>query len=126
MLSLFKNQSNLNWLDLNSFSQIESLIEDNKRQKDFVFAIFKHSTRCSISSVAKRRLEKDWVKSNPDIPLYYLDLIQYRGVSDQIADFFKVRHQSPQILVIKNGLAVYNESHLSISPKLISSNNLGR
>lgn len=78
-------------------------------------AIFKHSTRCAISSMAKSRLERNWSNDLDHIHFYYLDLIKYREVSNYIAEKFQVYHQSPQVIVIKDGKAVYNASHSSIS-----------
>lgn len=75
--------------------------------------IFKHSTRCSISSMAKSRLER--AKSPDNAAFYYLDLIKYRGISNKIAEDYSVHHQSPQVLLIKNGECVYEETHNGIS-----------
>lgn len=120
MLRIFRNQSNLNWKELSSFGQIETQIQHKNIASDSVFAIFKHSTRCSISSVAKRRLEKDWSKFNEAIPIFYLDLIQYRDLSNEVASYFEVHHESPQLILVKNGKAIYNTSHLSISAKEVT------
>lgn len=75
--------------------------------------IFKHSTRCSISAVALQRLQK--AGQPADVDFYFLDLISNRGLSNKVADTFKVRHESPQVLVIKSGQSVYNESHMGIA-----------
>ena len=77
--------------------------------------IFKHSTRCPISMMAKRRFEMDWDKLPADIPLYFLDLIKYRDISNQIALDFHVYHESPQVLLIKAGECVLDQSHGGIS-----------
>ena len=74
--------------------------------------IFKHSTRCSISSVAKNRLEK--TPTLPDADFYYLDLIKHKNISNSIAEVFQVHHESPQVLLIKNGECTYDESHYAI------------
>lgn len=75
--------------------------------------IFKHSTRCSISSVAFQRLQK---AQQPDgIDFHYLDLLAHRPLSNKVAEVFKVHHESPQVLVIKDGKCIYDESHLGIS-----------
>ncbi len=74
--------------------------------------IFKHSTRCSISTMAKSRLERNEQPDSGDF--YFLDLLKYRSISDQIATDFAVTHQSPQILLIKNTECVYEESHSGI------------
>jgi bacillithiol system protein YtxJ len=96
----------MNWIDLVSENQLAE-IKENSAIKPQI--IFKHSTRCSISSVAKNRLEKA-VAPN-DVDFYYLDLLSYRNISNKIAEDFSVYHESPQILLIKNGECVYDESH---------------
>jgi bacillithiol system protein YtxJ len=99
----------MNWEFLTDEAQLESIIQQSF-QKPVV--IFKHSTRCSISSMAKNRLER--VSAPENIPFYYLDLIRYRSVSNRIAEMFQVYHESPQVLLIKNGECVYDESHSGI------------
>lgn len=100
----------MNWIDLVKENQIEDI-----KQKSFEKAqvIFKHSIRCSISSMAKGRLERAIKPDNADF--YFLDLINYRSISNKVATFFDVYHESPQILVIRNGECIYNESHGAIS-----------
>ena len=100
----------MNWIELTKESQ---LTEIKERSKDKLQVIFKHSSRCSVSSMAKSRLERG--TPPPDIDFYFLDLIRYRDVSNKIVEEFSVYHESPQILVIKNGECVYDESHLGIS-----------
>jgi bacillithiol system protein YtxJ len=104
----------LNWKTLESESHLETIIKESFLDNNGV-AIFKHSTRCSISSVAKSRLVSSWDFDSEKLPLYYLDLISFRGISNLISEKFNIEHQSPQILVIKDGLCVYDASHMSIS-----------
>ena len=99
----------MNWIPLRSQEELEQIITLSNDQPQ---VIFKHSTRCSISSVAKNRLEK--ASSPDDAKFYYLDLLSYRPISNSVAERFAVEHESPQILVIKNGKCVYNESHMGI------------
>ncbi len=78
--------------------------------------IFKHSTRCSISATAKARMERNWKQEEvADIAPYYLDLIANRSLSNQVASYFDVQHQSPQVLLISKGACVYDASHFDIS-----------
>ena len=99
----------MEWIHLTDEEQLKSIIENSKQKAQ---VIFKHSNRCSISSVALQRLQR---ASQPGgIDFYFLDLIRYRPISNKIAEIFKVRHESPQVLVIKNGQCIFNESHLSI------------
>ena len=82
--------------------------------------IFKHSTRCSVSMMAKRRFEMDWEAIPADTSLYFLDLISYRDLSAQVADTFQVHHESPQILLIKDGDCVLDASHSDISAEEVA------
>jgi bacillithiol system protein YtxJ len=102
----------LNWIPLQSETQLNQLIE---RSHDKPCLIFKHSTRCNISSMAKLRLENSWNFSSDEIHTYYLDLIQYRSISNSIAECFNVFHESPQVLLIHNGECTYDASHFDIS-----------
>lgn len=76
--------------------------------------IFKHSTRCNISSIAKTRLERDWNFGGDQIPAFYIDVLQSRPISNQVASDFAVHHESPQILLIWKGECVFEETHLNI------------
>lgn len=99
----------MNWSVLNTEEQLHSLIERSNSKPQ---VIFKHSTRCSISSMIKSRLEKS---DTPDtIDFHYLDLIAYRSLSDKIAEDLQVYHESPQVLLIKKGECIYDESHMAI------------
>lgn len=102
----------MEWQKLTKIEQIENLVEESKTQP---VVIFKHSTSCSISSMAKSRLERQWSDNKLDsLKPYYLDLLAYRPVSNEIADFFQVRHESPQLLLIQDGVCTYNGSHMGI------------
>lgn len=106
---------NNNWKNLQSIDQLEQLINDSH---DKPVAIFKHSTRCSISSMAMDRLQRQWDDAEAsEMDFYYLDLISHRDVSNEIAQKLEVMHQSPQVIVIKNGKASYHNSHMGISYK---------
>lgn len=100
----------MNWIELTTESQVADIKERSKEKPQ---VIFKHSTRCSISSVSKSRLERS--TPPPAVDFYYLDLIKHRNISAKVAEDFAVYHQSPQILLIKNGECVYDESHSGIS-----------
>jgi len=99
----------MNWISLTNEEQLQQIKTDSNTKPQ---VIFKHSTRCSISSMAKNRLEKN--KPPDEISFYFLDLIKYRTLSNKIVESFKVYHESPQILLIKNGECIYNESHSGI------------
>ena len=103
------------WNDLTEIEQLDAIIEESAEQ---TVVIFKHSTRCIVSRTALKQFEFDF-KADEKLKLYFLDLITYRPVSNEIADRFEVEHQSPQILVIKNGKAIYNTSHSAIDATIL-------
>ena len=81
--------------------------------------IFKHSTRCVISRMVLRDFESSFVKDGKSVDLYLLDLLSYRDISSQVGEIFQVFHQSPQLIVIKNGEAIYHTSHNEIKADAI-------
>ncbi|GMQ28916.1 bacillithiol system redox-active protein YtxJ [Algoriphagus confluentis] len=103
----------MNWNKLTHPSQIEQ-IKALSYEKPVL--IFKHSTRCSISSMSLDRLLRNWKEEDKEkVEPFYLDLIAYRDLSDQIEVVFGVPHQSPQVVLIRKGEAVYDNSHFGIS-----------
>ena len=100
----------MNWRE---FTTEEALEEIKTRSAEKPQVIFKHSTKCSISSMAKSRLERAIAPEN--IEFNYLDLIAHRNVSSKIAEVFDVEHASPQVLIIKDGACIYDESHNAIN-----------
>jgi bacillithiol system protein YtxJ len=111
--------NDVNWQLLNTEAGLDDL-KAKSEQKPQV--IFKHSTRCSISAMAKRRLERNWNIDESLTDIHYLDLITYRSISNKVADDFGVMHQSPQILIIKNGQSVFTTSHNDINVETIAEN----
>lgn len=99
----------MNWILLTSDTQLEKLITNSGTKPQL---IFKHSTRCAISSMAKSRLERN--AEPEDIDFYFLDLLAHRTLSLRVADVFNIPHESPQVLLIKKGHCVYDESHSGI------------
>lgn len=106
----------MKWKVIQTQSQIEEII---KRSETVPCLIFKHSTSCSISSVAKNRVEMNWGIPEETAEAYYLDLISYRTISNFIAERFQVKHESPQVLLIQNGVCTYTTSHLDITVEQI-------
>ncbi|MEO8515632.1 MAG: bacillithiol system redox-active protein YtxJ [Flavobacterium sp.] len=76
--------------------------------------LFKHSTRCSISRFALKQFEKEYNIETVKMELYFLDLLEHRSISNEVTERFGVMHQSPQIIVIKDGKAIYHASHSDI------------
>ncbi len=101
----------LPWQELTSIAQLEDISEKSKSKTQ---VIFKHSTTCGISKMAMRQFVSDY-NLNSNLDLNYLDLLNHRDVSNEIASKFQVMHESPQLLVIKNGNAVAHKSHGAIN-----------
>lgn len=102
----------IKWKTLDREEQVEDIAERSHLKP---CVIFKHSVRCNISYIAQHRLEQKWDFTQEEVEPYYLDLIQYRDVSQYIAERFAVHHESPQLLLIRNGECTYEASHLDIS-----------
>jgi bacillithiol system protein YtxJ len=100
----------MKWQELSSDEQLDGIIALSFTRAQ---VIFKHSTRCSISSMAKSRLERSEAPATADF--HCLDLIRHRNLSDKIASVFSVTHESPQVLLIVKGECVYEESHIGIN-----------
>ena len=107
----------MNWHTISSAHDIEAIID---RSRVVPCLILKHSTSCPISSMAKRRLEMNWNVPAEEMEAHYLDLLRHRDLSNKIAEEFGVRHESPQVLLIRNGECVYDASHLSIRADLLA------
>jgi bacillithiol system protein YtxJ len=107
------------WVELNDKNQ---LIELSETSFNKAVLIYKHSTRCSISVMAKNRLESKWDISEEEIIPVYLDLLTYRDISNEVESRFGIQHESPQLLLIKEGQCVYSASHSQISVRSLKEN----
>ena len=122
-MSLFKNifgsseeenkSSKMEWRQLTDLGQLNEIVEVSNEK---LVLIFKHSTRCSISRYSLKQFENEFTFEDKIVP-YFLDLIAHRDVSNEIAQRFGVFHESPQIILIKEGKAIYDASHESIDAK---------
>lgn len=106
----------MNWISIEYPAQLDEI-----KEKSFtrLQVIFKHSTSCLISKMAKNRLDRSTQPAAIDF--YYLDLLKHRDISRKIAEDFKVKHESPQVLLIKNGECIFDESHNGIRMEEITS-----
>jgi bacillithiol system protein YtxJ len=102
--------ANINWTQLTDLGQLNDI---SSLSFDKPVLIFKHSTRCSISRMALKQFENEFNLADQVIP-YFLDLLEYRPISNEIASRFQVVHQSPQLILIKDGNAIYDVSHSDI------------
>ncbi len=113
-LDRFRNNSALQdgWLEMTQPEQLQTAIQQSFEKP---VVLFKHSTRCGISVGAKYALEEHWDFKEDEMIFYYLDLINYRSISNAIAEELGVIHQSPQVIILRNGKPVHTTTHHSIN-----------
>lgn len=102
----------ITWKSIQTASDFQAAMAESKER---TIIIFKHSTRCSVSFMAKKSLEMQWDIEEEKASIYYLDLIAFRSISHLIAQELGVDHQSPQAIVIKNEVVMDARSHSEIS-----------
>ncbi len=107
-----KEEKTLPWLSLNTVPQLNTIAKNSKTKTQ---VIFKHSTRCGISRMVMNQFIANYNLTDKDLDLHYLDLLSYRDVSNEVGYKFQVMHQSPQMLVIRNGVTVAHASHGAIN-----------
>ncbi|PHR94595.1 MAG: cytosolic protein [Leeuwenhoekiella sp.] len=107
----------MQWIPLERMNQLDEIVETSKAVP---VVIFKHSTTCGISRMALRGFEKNYDYDKKQLEPYFLDLKQYREISNAIAERFNVQHESPQLLLIKNGTVTYHTSHSGIDAGILS------
>lgn len=104
-------KTSLNWKRLTKLEQLSELIKESHR---IPVVLFKHSVSCGLSTMVKYQLEEEWNFKAKELSFYYLDLLNYRDVSNKIAEEFDIIHQSPQLIVLHKGQAMANTSHYAI------------
>lgn len=107
-----KEVSEIPWKPLNTIAQLEDIKKQSNARPQ---VIFKHSTSCGISRMVLNMFKSDYGLEEGQMDFYFLDLLSNRDVSHEVASVFGVMHQSPQLLIIKNGVVVVHDSHGSIS-----------
>ena len=108
-----QNVAKVNWIELKDLTQLQEIVTLSEQNP---VVIFKHSTRCIISRTVLKNFEKEFDLESKVKP-YFLDLLEFRPISNEIASLFNVTHQSPQLILVKDGKAIYNASHDNIEVK---------
>jgi len=111
------NSSKINWNQLNDLKVIDEAIALSYEKP---VILFKHSTRCSISRFALKQFEKDYNFSAEQLEPFFLDLLNHRNISNEIAERFQVTHQSPQLIVVKDGAAIFSSTHSDIEAEILN------
>ncbi len=110
--TISENNKQLDWIELTNESQLPSLIVKSSVKP---VLIFKHSTRCGVSRMALKSFEKNYDIDSSKVALYFLDLLKFRKLSNEISSKLNIIHQSPQVIVVKDKKVVYHDSHYEIS-----------
>jgi bacillithiol system protein YtxJ len=105
-----KSETAVQWINLTDLGQLQHIISESSSKP---VVIFKHSTRCSVSRMALKQFESEF-EASIKTENYFLDLLNHRDISNQIENIFNIEHQSPQLLLIKNGVCTYHVSHSDI------------
>jgi bacillithiol system protein YtxJ len=103
-------KSKMNWKNLTDLAQLNEIVQESNEKP---VLIFKHSTRCIVSRTSLKQFENEFDLEDK-VDAYFLDLLEHRDISNEIASRFGVYHQSPQLLLIKSGKSVYDVSHDAI------------
>ena len=106
-----KSKPNIEWRHIEAVGQLNEILVASS---DVPQLIYKHSTRCGVSSIVRKQLDGAWAHEGKIMP-WHLDLIAFRNISNEIADKFGIQHQSPQIIVLVDGQAVMHVSHSPLS-----------
>lgn len=104
--------NSLPWTNLDNMGQLDEIALNSNHKAQL---IFKHSTTCGISSMVLRMITNAWNFEEGQVDLFFLDLHAHRDISNEVAHKFQVMHQSPQLIIIKNGVTVYHNSHGAIT-----------
>ena len=122
LLDFFKTEEttpdkSFNWFTIKSKEQFQEL---DRLSKDKLMVIFKHSTMCPISSMALKRFQKEADFDTEQVDLFFVNVIDQQAIADAIGEYYGVVHQSPQLLIIKDGEAVYHSSHSAVVPSAVN------
>lgn len=102
----------MNWIELKEKNELLNLQEESLTHPETTYVIFKHSTRCGTSRMARSQFEREWKSEQP---VYLINVVENREVSNAVETLYHVRHESPQILVIRNGECILHDSHYGIN-----------
>jgi bacillithiol system protein YtxJ len=96
------------------WSEIGSIEELLNKENGYII-LFKHSPRCIISRIVFSKFKRDYISNNNILKLIYIDVLKMKKISNQIAQYFSINHESPQVILLKNNKVIYHSSHSSVS-----------
>ncbi len=99
----------------------ESLVEALKLSERETVLFFKHSATCGVSVRAFNEFQKYLESPAASLARNYVIVVQEsREASDELASLVEVEHESPQAIVVRDGRAVWNDSHLAIKSEKLA------
>lgn len=106
-------------IEISDIKKLQDILDNAEKG---TLLIFKHSTRCPVSSHAKKELEK-FLENNPKYKenTFLIKVIESRELSNYITETTGIEHQSPQLLIMKDGKVLIHLSHFQITVKSIES-----
>jgi bacillithiol system protein YtxJ len=100
-----------NFFRIDDRATLDGLISDSKQK---TILVFKHSNACGISARAFRELEKLEGQVN------LLEVQAVPDLSREVESLTGVRHETPQVILLRDGKAVWNASHFDVTVALVS------
>lgn len=97
-----------------AFRELRSPKELREATGNAWWVLFKHSPFCAVSSIAYRRMARLAERRN-DIPVYLIDVVRDRDVSEQAEALLNIRHQSPQVIVLARSTPQWDASHGAVT-----------
>jgi bacillithiol system protein YtxJ len=98
----------MNWINADSTEKLDEIKELSNSEK---VLILKFSTGCGVNYAVRNLLEREWTDGEMRMKTYIVDVLASKELSGKIANDYAVEHESPQVLIIKNGKPVFTASH---------------
>jgi bacillithiol system protein YtxJ len=101
-----------------TYEEFRSLMRDSRRTP---VVLLKHSTRCPISAGAMADF-KTFAEEHPEIPCWWINIVEHRELARQVADDTGIAHQSPQVFIFRDERSAWHASHGAITRRALISN----
>ena len=93
---------------------LNSVAELAEVERQELAVVYHHSPICWICALARFRLKR-FARAHRNIPIYLVNVLRSRALVDEIAVRYQIPHASPQAIVLRRGVAVWDASHFAIS-----------
>lgn len=86
---------------------------------DSLALLYKHSPRCGVSFDARLELD-DLAATDPGLPVWQVDVVRQRALSEEFARLLGIAHASPQVILLQGGRPVWHTSHQRITREALA------